>query len=346
MSKNKPQLAIVRKGDSVLLQVDKAQFKIPVAQMIKILQGANPAQGAATGDDLIPRPPVEILDSERSTVEHVMLAAPTPVYAFLRAEYPDEDNPAHNGDIGGIYVYLDGIKYPTKGFPTPDACRANDLVKRMIITQTRVLTSNWLALFSFIRPKNVKNLIKRMTEWAYSISSPYYLKNIRYNWSLRELRVFLEDFFESTGLGEVNTAKAFINILQYDNAYLLRFQDLLNETTQELLRDRPIREIWRLISILKERDNRAHLIDKFTSFAKIGSLLLLIPKYRRAYKRALDKIDIKRIQMDEADRYLVLRWAGYKFLGKTDEERREMFEDAHGGVENLPKQYTMQSKPQ
>lgn len=306
----------------------------------------------------IPQPDRHIFQDEAiDTTEH-MLRQPQPVFKFIKAEHPTPENPQENGDTGGIYVHLEGVKYPTKGFPTPESCNANGLLKRTFISLVRWIGQNPLAILSLIRRKNLTRLLMELSYISDSAMKQYYLTDNRYNKANRQLRIGIESFIRGLGLKPDSKGTeveqiykksalyykfplAIVTMLEYDNAYMLRLQDMANETTAEELIKHPRKELLRLVGLFKQREPRMKMHDRIESLAKILLWGLYVPRVRRAWKQALNAMDWKQVQMDEADRYHVLRLFGYDVLGRTFEDRAAEFLEIHDGVS--PKAYIMQS---
>ena len=283
----------------------------------------------------IPRPDKFVFEDKTGDVVEHLLKSPQPVNEFDRVEYPES---------GGIFVYCKGVKYPTKGFPTPESCQANNIVKRVFIGQLRYLAKNPLALLGLLTKKGREMWLDIFTSFAEIALGPYFLEDIRYARVCREIRTFAKVFMEELGISKSRSetfAKTFATMFEYDNAYLLRLQDLANETTNEKLLKTPRQELKRLLELLKQRDSRISMAERFGSAVFLFSLALLVPKINRAYKKALNSISIENIQMDEGDRYHVLRWDTYDFFGQSIEERGNKFLAIHDGVQ--PKTYIMQS---
>ena len=139
----------------------------------------------------------------------------------------------------GIKVFLKGHPYPLKGMPTQEAMFAVDIVKKLL-----------------------------MFKWKDAMQTalkPYLLKPEYMGPFARELRRMFP--------GKLGTTIA--TVLDYDNAYRLRIQDLCKETTKEKLLAHPFREVQRLLKINQRRDYpEVHF--KFKRFAPFISILLCI----------------------------------------------------------------------
>jgi hypothetical protein len=225
--------------------------------------------------------------------------------------------------------------YPEKGFPTPEALWACNLAKRFLIRQVKFLFEIKFSLLF------LPNKLKKIDDWLYGynklakmILAPYYLKDIRYSAFCRELRTLIGEFLKGIGFLE-NTAESFARtfstLIEYDTAYRYRIEDILSETTYDKLKITPRSEIKRLLGVFAQRENKPHLVQKFKWIGLGLSFALLIPKIKRAFNKALDQIDFTKLQLDEADRYHVLRLDGYEFMGRTIEDRIGEYVKRHNG---------------
>ena len=219
------------------------------------------------------------------------------------------------------------LPYPEKGFVTPEAIGATNIAKKGIMTFIRFLP--------FPTRKSVERWIHSYADFADQVLSPYYLQDIRYTPIAQELKKFIETFLKILKIDSENSAKrfakAFATLIEYDSAYRYRIEDILSETTKDKLLDNPRKEVLRLFEIFKTREPRKHLIKKFGLFVSPLSLVLWIPFVKKAFKEAVRNVDVKKMQLDEADRYYILRFDRYKFLGRTVEDRLEEYVKIHNG---------------
>ena len=292
----------------------------------------------------IPQPPQDIFRHNLNTITQIMQEKQS-VFILDRVEYPEE---------GGIYVYLKDVLFPTKGFPTPQAISAINLAKRFFIGYLSFFGMKEV-IFSFglfiLLPWTRK--IKVVERWLHGYSAlgnmvlmPYYMKDRFYAKYSRAIEKFIQVFLKRTGIREDvadEFAKVFANLIEYDTAYRYRIQDIMSETTHTELYDNPRKEIKRLLMIFKDREPTLHLVAKFESLASIITILLALTRVKRAFRDALDEINIRDLQLDEADRYHILRLDRYNFLGKPLEERFKEYVAMHNGTPPIPVQIQAQT---
>ena len=98
------------------------------------------------------------------------------------------------------------------------------------------------------------------------------------------------------------------------------------ETSRETVLARPIREISRLARVNAEREEQhgKTVSSKFRLFSIAICLMLAVPRFRRAFRDAVSSSDWDSMLPDERDRFWMCVRTGYRFMGRSDEERRKM----------------------
>lgn len=290
----------------------------------------------------IPRPGRQFFANSGDITEHLMQQA-QPVFELDDTVSPGTD---HVGiaypETGGTFVYLKGLLFPTKGFPHPEALQAANIAKRCIAIHLTALMRNPLHLLSMLRKKNLELWIQEMNHVGDMALGAYYPADIRMSVASRAIGRFIEQFLLGMGLSSVvGFSRIIATIFEYDNAYMLRLQDLANETTAEALCKNPEKEFVRLFAILKQRDQRTSMHRKVWSIMYLLKVAFWIPRIKKAFVNAIKSIDWKDVQMDDGDRYQALRWITYDFFGQTFEERAKRLYQMHEG--KLPQAMILQS---
>lgn len=180
----------------------------------------------------------------------------------------------------GVELYLEGHPYPFKGLPKPEAIFAINTIKKFILNSTPL----W-----WIPPKRA---ITSFCAIALSLLKPYIIKPAYMMPVSKELRMMIG--------GDLGTVIS--HVVEYDSAYRARIQDLFSESSQTMIRHAPIKELWRLVTINRQRDYLA-LHKKMRKMAYFLTLLLLWPPTRKKILQAVDQCDYKNLMLDEADRY-------------------------------------------
>lgn len=251
----------------------------------------------------------------------------------------------------GIQVYYKDIKYPRKGFPTPESVSAVNIVKRLFIEFIKMMGSpqffiSLILLFIFrskkrelkdgiptgnyIKISSIEKLLTSFNRISYGVVSPYMLKPENMTPLASELQGVIYAFFARFGIENGISrqfALIFGTLIEYDNAYRYRLEDIFSETTKDKIVSDPYREIKRLMDIFIKREKMWMVGDKFKVLLKIISLSLLFPKVRSSIKSAFRTCNFDRLKLDEADIYWCSTRVDYDFQGKSYEERVKMWKD-------------------
>ncbi len=244
---------------------------------------------------------------------------------------------------GGIYFYQRGLKYPRKGFPTPEAVGANNLIKRFLRNQIIFFTQKefLVSFFPFLllpwkyKMRIVARWIQGFKQFSFLAIQPYIYEDKRYSIPCQALRKFITVFTEEVGIGNGKWLGLYIaHLIELDNAYRLRMQDILSATSAEELQNSPIKEIKRIGQVFNEREFSSKIKGSFTAVCRLLSIVLVLPRIRRAFKKALSSINFPDLQMDAADHYHTLlagskATGGYDWHGKSQKERSKEYELKH-----------------
>lgn len=218
----------------------------------------------------------------------------------------------------GINVYYQGIPHPKKGWPCIENTEAINIVKKI----TLFTFSSWWMLWS-------KKYIKRYLDLvSYVLDNPFKLfltghstwyKEMYLTPSAKACKQLLDSFLWSLGY-DTRLADVFALILELDDAYRYRLQDICSETSKEALLNNPQAEVNRLIKIYLQRDD-ANISNKMRIFTFLASKSLMIPKVRRAFLSALEQINFTKLQYDAHDRYWCLANSCYNHMGLNPEQK-------------------------
>lgn len=292
-------------------------------EMTKNNQDNQPAQ--------VLRPADDVFGSSNVLETHIVhVGQKYPIYE--RTEYPAG---------GGIYVYYRGMKFPKKGFPFPEAVWGNDVVKRISTMTLNILFSKdtlvFMPLFLILpwkkKMKVLHTIISGYTRAADWIAKSHFLKIERMSNPCRSLYHMTCDFLKRIGLErDLKLAMHLATMIEYDDAYRYRLEDVFSETSREELLKAPIKETRRLIQIFFSRELVGHVKDKFKMLAWGAPLILLHPRVRRAFKqtlRAMTDEQFDMLKLDNADRYHVLLRGDYNFTGRSFAVRQKIYIDFH-----------------
>ncbi len=232
---------------------------------------------------------------------------------------------------GGIFVYIQGAKFPRKGYPYPEAIWAINIAKSSVIESMRLLSSKelWLLFPLFLLPhkRKVAFLEKLIRSWykiVGTVIAPHQLLPQYETPFAQEIGAFTYDFCVKYGINS-NESGMVANIIraifEYDDAYRYRLQDIFSETSKNVLIYNSRKEITRLVGIMCTRERFVDVVPKIKRFSRLISLFLLSPRIKKAFKSAILASAFNKLQLDEADKYWCSLRGDYDYFGTKYEDR-------------------------
>lgn len=232
---------------------------------------------------------------------------------------------------GGILVYRKGDKFPTKGWPFWEALVAIDVAKRCAFNFTRFLVLSpirYIIPFFLLLPKKMRKATISYAIYAYSEMCVSIFKRLGVNMKTEYYCDVVREIKRVAALPEYNdhTAQMFIqvvcNVLEYDDAYRYRFQDLMAEVDRKEIVSRPGKELARILRIGASRGSGTRA--KMNSFAKLFPYLFMLKEVKEPFVSFVSKLDFDKLMLDEIDNYRCLIWGGYDFGGVNINHRLSM----------------------
>lgn len=231
------------------------------------------------------------------------------LYGFKEFTFPEK----------GFLSHYHARPYPNKGMTTSASVEYNNIMKRIVIGLI-------LCLKPTVHPvRNFLFQFKRLADYLYA---PHYFHTRYYAECPQELMEFVYRLLRRFGI-PFDLAYGFgripAQVLQAENAYRLRVEDIATLTSKEKMLADPRRELKRIEKIYLSRElykGEQGVDDKFKMVFKLLRLLLLIPKFKKAFKFALVDSDFKNFQLDKIDSYWANRFNDYNYGGKTRAERQ------------------------
>ena len=240
---------------------------------------------------------------------------PSDVSALLKVEFPDE---------GGVLTYMEGQLVPYRGFPFSDMVEKTDVLKKVM----RGLLSSFfhsikrrnklqLLCLAFV-PWLIKDSVKALIYVVYRTVERFRIKPKMYSKAMRELhRVFsLEIPGESESQAELRKQlrDAVCMILEFDNAYRFRFQDIVAELDKSALSKSPSKELLRLFSLMQSRETGQSVKDTW-SLAKffLPGLLFLSPRLKQSVVHILSNLVLEDVALTIEDKHYCVPRKDYAF---------------------------------
>lgn len=251
---------------------------------------------------------------------------PTDNHPLTKVEFPDE---------GEVFTYMQGYDYPYRGYPYYEFVDKIDLIKKL----SRNLQSGlyhglkhtWLRyLLILLIPTLGKSLFWTFTYTFHRLIDRFQMRTNRYSQFVGELyrAASISWSDETPKVTELRKMLRDIEcmILEFDNAYRFRVQDLLPELNKDALQDNPIKEITRLLDIWISREKTQEIKDSW-------ELLKLFTKYYLRFDKSLLKVitrvllelNIPKCAMTVEDKYFAEPRKDYVFafqLNPTEEDMK------------------------
>lgn len=282
----------------------------------------------------MPSPPKEIFKYQE-TPKQGILKENTFQYIIKKIEIEE---------LQGIKVYYKDIPFPRKGFPTPEAVSAVNVIKRLFIESVKTFSmkqfifSWFISCFTYTTDVTITNRKRRIAKrmWtiekmlssfnriAYGVISQYIIKPHLMTPCPAELQGIIYSMLTRLGISK-DVAKIFAStfgtLIEYDSAYRYRIEDIFSETTKEKLSTNPYKEFKRLMLIYSERELDPTVKAKVKRLTKLITIPLLIPKVKLSIQKALEHCEFERLQLDEIDKYWCFMRHDYNYCGLSKEER-------------------------
>lgn len=229
-------------------------------------------------------------------------------------------------DMNGesLLVKLKDGMFPLKNIVFAEQLYGANMVKSIVIQSLNIFSKPLFILgLLFI---NKQYLLDQFNRLSHKICKDKILKYKHWSKFGKALYGVIIEFLIEMGFTEDSSdkfAEMFVFIMDSDNAYRLRAEDILTETSKRQLIENPRKEIIRLAKIFKERDSNVGVIKKFVDLIRILSVFLLIPKYKKAFKKSIEHSNFIDLQLDEGDSYWSVMRTDYNFMGMTFDERQK-----------------------
>lgn len=225
----------------------------------------------------------------------------------------------------GVFLHLKGAYHPQKVMATPEIMYAFNLAKRHIIEPLKFLNKWYFYPGLLITMRKPETFIESFNMMTWRFIKPHLLKEEFMTPQSKELEWTVYMFLKKIGIKDHNAEQfsaTLAHAIEYDSAYRLIVVDLLNILNKELLIKNPRKELLRVAQYFVERNTDKTMNAKFMAVIKLTSLVLILPKYKKALSDVARTIDFSKFQADEVDIYwMCLREDWYQYLGLTDKER-------------------------
>lgn len=227
---------------------------------------------------------------------------------------------------GGMLTYMSGHDYPYRGFPFFEIVEKIDLIKKVTRGSLSGLyhslkRTNKLWLITLIPALWVlKNLMETGVYTFYRLVERCRIKTTHYSQAVRELH---RSFSLESSEFRNQLRDLACMILEFDNAYRYRFQDVVPELNKKALRKNPIRELNRLWDIAISREKTQEIRDTWR-LAKMGSVYLKFDRtLLKTIVSVLLELKLKEVKLTIEDKEFCVPRKDYSFAFLTSPQAED-----------------------
>lgn len=225
----------------------------------------------------------------------------------------------------GMCIYYKNVPYPKKGFPSPDELYALNQIKRIVLEGSRHAKNPFFILGIIFTDKT--ELLKSFNSVFSKLFGRFVMKDEFMCRSAFNFANFIHGTLISMGIDN-SLAKEFAfnlgQIIEYDDAYRYRFQDIMEELDEEQFNKNPKKEVLRLYEILIVR-----ALDG-VAFSKVKPILTFVNIFVPFIKKHLIKNTkfLKECCRDQSDWYWTcIRNDNYLYNGMSKDECHSQFKE-------------------
>ena len=240
--------------------------------------------------------------------------------AVLPSEVPKDVNPLTKVEFpegGGVLTYMGEHPLPYKGFPFFEFVDKIDIIKKVMrgtlsslfhsLKDRSKLQVACLALVAWF----FSDLVRAYLYTFYRMIERFRVKTIRYCDAMRELH-------RAFSLHETETTKMVRDLmcmfLEFDNAYRYRFQDIIVELDKEALKNKPSKEVMRLLDLMVSRETTIEVKDTWKLVKYFFPVYLRFNKpLQTAIVNVLSELDLEKLKLSPEDEHYCLDRKDYKF---------------------------------
>jgi len=228
---------------------------------------------------------------------------------------------------GKIEVDIEGADFRIKTFIENERLAKANILKAVIIESIKICSTKTFIIptvLSILSTKKLNKILDSFIRIGYKTVGENIFKDEHKTVFSNEFQFFMFMFLYSYGIEEEKAdkvAELVAHLMEYDDAYRLRIQDLFSSIPEDTLQY-PLKALKLASKLSLDRDVD-FVSDKFVKAIRIAKYAFLIPKIKNAYLRALKDVDVQKLKLDDQDIYWCAYKDGYKFQGLTKEEQKQ-----------------------
>ncbi len=217
----------------------------------------------------------------------------------------------------GCETWLEGERYPMRGIFQSDRIATVSQFKRFFPLMMRTFKESsmlgkvgWILYF--------RENFQEYVDWIHWSWRDVFMEESKYTQPIREIyRIVKNEKWRDI----------ICAILEFDTAYRRRFQDIAVELDKDAFSKNPIKELKRLVDILKQREQTKSgskksliIIDWIFFYLRFFNRKLL-----KELKETVSKVNVEEIRPSIEDIYWEIGILEYDFRGLPRKEREELY---------------------
>src|SRR3990167_1219297 len=251
---------------------------------------------------------IPVLESEK----------PTDTNALLKVEFPIE---------GGVLTYMENHPYPYRGFPLFENVDKIDTIKKLSkamlsgfyhSAKKRRFTLIFMLPLLFV----ARDMLFTGVYTFHRLIERFKIRSDKYSQSVRALYKAFDTPRHKEDIKMLELRLMLKDVacmlLELDNAYRYRFQDVVAELDQQAVKANPVKELVRLLDLMVSRENTQEVRDTW-KLVKMGVKYYL--RFDRSLKKmladVLSTLDLKEIELTLEDKHFAGLRRDYKFKFKN-----------------------------
>ena len=252
--------------------------------------------------------------AEMKEIPTLQSEVPTDTNALTKVEFPEE---------GGVLTYMSNHPFPYRGFPYFEFVEKIDLIKK-------ISRGTLSGLYHSIKHRNklrlllmfplvfmARDLISTATRTFHRMIERSRIKSNRYCTAVRAIYKAFDTPRANEDLGTLELRLMLkdivCTILEFDNAYRFRFQDVIVELDKEGLKKNTVKELLRLMDVMSSREQTQEVKDTWRLLVMgIKYYLRFDRKLQRMIADILSNLDLEQVKLLPEDMHFAGQRKDYK----------------------------------
>ena len=245
---------------------------------------------------------------------------PTDTNALIKVEFPED---------GGVLTYMENHPYPYRGFPFFEFVEKIDMMKKIsrgtLSGFYHSVRGRRLSLLLFLPLVLVaKDLLSTGVRTFHRLIERFRIKSNLYCMAVREVYRAFDQPRDEEKLKTLELRMMLKDIictvLEFDNAYRYRFQDIIVELDKEAVKKNPRKELLRLLDVMGEREITQEIRDTWRLVKMAVRFYLPFDReLRTMLGDILSRVNLDAMALADDDKHFAGLRKDYEFKFKQNE---------------------------